>query len=101
MSAVVTVVAGVVAFAASILLARPVGRRLKRFGTWAQVLAGAVIVVAATVLVAYGLVQGSDVWRGVGLGLGFGGLGGLRYGGGTLFDLVGRSKTTIDGGARR
>lgn len=98
MGGVIIAIAGVVAFVASAALARPVGRALKGVGAWAQVLVGILVVTVATALAAYGLMPGNDVWWGVGLGLGFGGLSGLRYGRGTLFDLLGRRETPADGG---
>jgi hypothetical protein len=101
MTAVIIVIAGVAAFVAAAYSSRPAGRAVKRIGLWAQVMAGVLIVLVATAVAAYGLLPGNDVWWGVGLGLGFGGLSGLRYGQGTLFDLLGRRKTPADGGARR
>lgn len=94
-------IAGVVAFVVAAALARPVGRALSRFGTWAQVAAGILIVAGATAVAAYGLLPGNDVWWGVGLGAGFGGLSGLRYGRGTLFDLLGRRETPAGDGPGR
>jgi len=90
MSAGVSVIAGVVAFVASAFLARYLGRILTRRGTWALVAGGVVIVAIATALAWWGLSIGSDVWWWIALGLGFGGLTGLRYGHGTLFDLLTR-----------
>lgn len=101
MGAVITTIAGVVVFVAAASLARPLGRALKGVGVWAQVLAGVVVVMVATALSAYGLSLHDDVWWGVGLGLGFGGLSGLRYGRGTLLDLIGHRETSDGEGARR
>lgn len=101
MSLGIIAVAGAVAFLVAAALARPVGRALSRFGTWAQVTTGILIVAAATAVAAYGLLPGNDVWWGVGLGAGFGGLSGLRYGRGTLFDLFGRRETPADEGPGR
>jgi hypothetical protein len=96
MSGVITVVAGVVAFIASATLARSLARFLKRTGVWALYAAGAAILAIATALAWWGASIGSDVWWGVALGLGFGGLSGLRYGTGTLFDLLGRRSKAND-----
>jgi hypothetical protein len=100
MSAAISVIAGVVAFLASASLARPLGRMLKRIGTWALVAAGVVILIAATALAYWGLLTGDNLWWGIALGLGFGGLNGLRYGRGTLFDLLGRRPGSADGGRK-
>jgi uncharacterized protein YjeT (DUF2065 family) len=100
MSGVLTVVAGVVAFIAAAALARSLARALKRYGTRALVAAGVVIVIAATALAWWGLSTNGDVLWGVALGIGFGGLSGLRYGNGTLFDLLGHGPGTPDGERR-
>jgi len=97
MQGVLTVVAGVVAFIASAALARSLGLALKRFGTRALVAAGVVIVAAATALAWWGVSAANDVVWGVALGIGFGGLSGLRYGNGTLFDLLVRRPGPPDG----
>ena len=100
MQGVSTVVAGVVAFIASAASARSLALALKRFGTRALVAAGVVIVVAATALAWWGVSTGDDVVWGVALGTGFGGLSGLRYGNGTLFDLLGHRPGASDGERR-
>ncbi|HEY5483750.1 MAG TPA: hypothetical protein VIK31_08060 [Propionibacteriaceae bacterium] len=96
MSDVFTVVGGVVAFIASAALARSLALYLKRFGTRALIAAGVVIVVAATALAWWGVASGSGLVWGVALGAGFGGLSGLRYGNGTLFDVLGRRSDAGD-----
>jgi hypothetical protein len=78
-------------------LARSGARALKHFGTRALVAAGVVIVVAATALAWWGVSTADDVVWGVALGVGFGGLSGLRYGNGTLFDLLGHGPGASDG----
>jgi hypothetical protein len=93
---VITVIAGVVALVASASLARPLGRALTPKGLWALIVAGVVIVIAATALAWWGLAVGGDVWWGIALGLGFGGLSGLRYGHGTLFDVLLRRPGAAD-----
>ena len=100
MSPVITAIAGVVALVASASLARPLGRFLTRKGLWALIAGGVVIVLVATALAWWGLSVGSDVWWGIALGLGFGGLSGLRYGHGTLFDILTR-RPDVEGGGRR
>ncbi len=100
MSPVITVIAGVVALVASAWSARPLGRFLTRKGTWALIAGGVAIVVFATALAWWGLSVGGGVWWGVALGLGFGGLSGLRYGHGTLFDILVRRPDAADGGRR-
>jgi hypothetical protein len=89
MSAVITAIVGVVAFVAAAVVARPAGRALKRFGTWAIVVAGLVIVAGATALAFVGIRGGDDLLWGLALGIGFGGVSGLRYGRGTLLDMFG------------
>jgi len=101
MDSVITAIAGVVAFVAAAFLARMVGRALRSVGSWAQILVGLLIVAAATSVSYWGLLTGVDMWWGAGIGLGFGGLSGLRYGRGTLFDLLGRRESQTDGGVRR
>ena len=100
MSPVITVVAGIVALVAAASLARPLGRALTRKGTWALITGGVVIVVFATALAWWGLSVGSNVWWGIALGLGFGGLSGLRYGHGTLFDILMRRPDAAERGRR-
>ena len=48
----------------------------------------------------WGLSIGSDTWWWIALGLGFGGLTGLRYGHGTLLDLLIRHRDAADGERR-
>jgi len=98
MRGVIIAIAGVVAFVVAASVARPAGRALKHVGTWALIVTGVLVVAAATAVATYGLMPGNDVWWGVGLGFGFGGLSGLRYGRGTLFDLLARPKAPSDGG---
>lgn len=100
MSAAVPVVAGVVAFLVAAFLARYAGRMLTRRGTWALVAGGVVIVSIATALAWWGLSIGSDTWWWIALGLGFGGLTGLRYGHGTLLDVLIRHRDAADGERR-
>jgi len=95
-SAGVSVIAGVVAFVASAFSARYLGRMLTRRGTWALVAGGVVILAIATALAWWGLSIGSDVWWWIALGLGFGGLTGLRYGHGTLIDALMRRSDAQD-----
>lgn len=100
-----TVLSGVVVTVVAIIGLRPVGRMLKGRASWWYL--GAL---AATVLVAMAVIgvsmsaaqQGSvvsDALWGVGLGLGFGGLAGLRYGHDGLF-ATGAASSAREGADR-
>jgi len=82
-----TLVSGVIALVVAALGARPVGRALRvRSMAWyvvanALVLALALaIIVASTLMAVPSSTVTTDVVYGLGVGLGFGGLSGLRYG---------------------
>jgi hypothetical protein len=93
-----TVVSGVIALVAAVLGSRPVGRALKRRPVaWyvaanvAVFLVGLTLIVVASVVDpvaagSSGLVRG--LLEGAGLGLGFGGLAGMRYGYKGLFEVT-------------
>lgn len=89
-----TVVSGIVALVAAALVARPVGRALKArpfawfIGSCVAVVLVAVGLMAAAIVVAAPDRTASDLLQGVGLGLGFGGLSGLRYGYKGLFEVA-------------
>jgi hypothetical protein len=81
------IVAGVAALVAAVVTARLVGRALRGRRVWTYWAANAlVLVVAIAVLFASVALAGgapsdaADALWGIGLGLGFGGLAGLRYG---------------------
>jgi hypothetical protein len=90
-----TLVFGVIALVVAVIGARPVGRALKvRPIPWfvgANVL---IVLVALATIVASSMTASplntttSDALYGVGLGLGFGGLAGLRYGYKGLFEVT-------------
>lgn len=87
----VMLIAGIGTFALAAFLFRPVGHGLKtRAPLWTW-LVGVAIAVAAMALLAVGSIRQIDWLWGVGLGLGFGGLSGLRYGSGTLLALLHRT----------
>jgi len=93
-----TIVAGVLVLVAAVAGSRLVGRALRtRPPAW-YVVADAVVVLVALALIAASsmlVTPGSpagDALYGVGLGFGFGGLAGLRYGYKGLFEL----RTTKD-----
>jgi hypothetical protein len=90
MSGVVAAVVGVVAFIVAAYFARLLARAIRHLGSRVLVAVGVVIVIAATALAWWGASSGSDAAWGIALGAGFGGLSGLRYGNGTLFDLLAR-----------
>jgi uncharacterized membrane protein YhhN len=88
-----TVVSGVIALVAATLVARPVGRMLKaRPEAWYFVV-NALVFIVAVVLVYASMTAApdgspvSDALMGVALGVGFGGLAGLRYGYKGLFEI--------------
>jgi hypothetical protein len=89
-----TVVSGIVALVAAALGARPVGRALKQRPFAWFIASCAAIVVVALALMAVGIAVAapdrtmSDLLQGVGLGIGFGGLSGLRYGYKGLFEVT-------------
>ncbi len=89
-----TIVSGVIALAVAAVGARLLGRALKdRSAAWyaaANVVAFAVAMglVFASSIVAPAGSPASDALLGVGLGFGFGGLAGLRYGYKGLFELT-------------
>lgn len=89
-----TVVSGVISLIAVTLIARPVGRALKaRPATWyIGVSVGVFIVALALILASLTMAPNgspaSDALMGVALGLGFGGLAGLRYGYKGLFEIT-------------
>ncbi len=86
------ILAGIVAFGVAALALRPVGHRLKaQHGVWTWVVGVVVVLIAAAVLWA-GTAPGLSVLWGVGIGIGLGGLSGLRYGRGTLIDMLGRKR---------
>jgi hypothetical protein len=88
-----TVVSGVVVTVVAIFGLRPVGRMLKSRPSWLYFTALTAVVLVAMVLVAVSTgVGGSgtpayDAMWGIGLGFGFGGLAGLRYGHDGLFTV--------------
>jgi hypothetical protein len=81
-----TIVSGVAVLATATYACRFYGIRLKGRPFWVFVVINAVVIIAATALVALAFMPGtagtasSDVLFGCGLGLGFGGPSGLRYG---------------------
>lgn len=93
-----TFVSGIVVLVVAAFGARPVGRALKaRPSSWYLAASAAIFVVALLVFVISALPQSagtpvSDALEGVALGLGFGGLAGLRYGYKGLFEnLAGKA----------
>jgi hypothetical protein len=90
-----TLVWGVIALFAAVLGTRPVGHALKvRTARWYYIGLIAIALVATSILfvsvwVRPGDVATGDALWGVGLGLGFGGLAGLRYGYKGTFELFG------------
>jgi hypothetical protein len=88
-----TVVSGAIATVAAIMVLRPVGRMLKHRPSWWYFGALALVVLVAVALVGVSMgaaKQGTalyDALWGLGLGLGFGGLAGLRYGHDGLFTI--------------
>jgi Na+/proline symporter len=80
-------IAGAVALVVSVLLTRRVGRALRGRPRWLYWAANATVaVVALALLMASSIIPSRPLW-GVGLGLGFGGLAGLRYGFKDLFSV--------------
>jgi len=85
---------GVCALAVAAFAGRVLGRALRgRSSAWYWA-SNVVVLTAAMALVAYSAVASSDLLFGLGLGFGFGGLAGVRYGRKGLFDLP--VKTTRD-----
>ena len=90
-----TVVSGIVALIAAAVGARPVGRALKGrpFAWFIASCAGIVVVALAlmtmAVVIAPSNATARDLLQGIGLGLGFGGLSGLRYGYKGIFEVAG------------
>jgi hypothetical protein len=93
-SGMLTVVSGIVALVAAALGARPVGRALKTrpfawfIGSCAAIVLVAVALMAVAIVLAAPDRATSDLLQGVGLGIGFGGLSGLRYGYKGLFEVA-------------
>jgi hypothetical protein len=89
-----TVVSGIVALVAAALGARPVGRALKTrpaawfIGSCVAIVILSVGLMAVAIVLASPDRTTSDLLQGVGLGLGFGGLSGLRYGYKGLFEVT-------------
>lgn len=87
------IVAGVGALVVAVLVARPLGRALEgRSSSWFWI-ANAVILIAAIVLAVVSALSRNDVLWGVALGIGFGGLAGLRYGRKGLFSAGSEIRT--------
>jgi hypothetical protein len=87
------IAAGTGTLVAATLVARLVGRALRTRPGWWYWAASAFILLVAVGLVLISTVLASDVLWGVGLGLGFGGLAGLRYGLKGLFEVRPVSKS--------
>lgn len=90
-----TVLSGIIALVAAALAARLVGRALRSRSRGWFIGANALIAIVALALVVASAIFGppsaptGDVLYGMGLGLGFGGLAGLRYGYKGLFEVTG------------
>jgi RsiW-degrading membrane proteinase PrsW (M82 family) len=94
-----TLVSGVIALVVVAIGARPVGRALKARPIAWYVAANALvfllalaIVVASTMIAVPSSAPTSDALYGAGIGLGFGGLAGLRYGYKGLFETAARKE---------
>jgi len=90
-----TLVFGVIALVVAVIGARPVGRALKaRPITWFAAANVLVVLISLAIIVASSMIavplsaSTSDALYGLGLGLGFGGLAGLRYGYKGLFAVA-------------
>ena len=91
MSTLYTVVVGIVVFVIAALALRPVGRLLKEQVVWTWAV-GIVVFLVAIAMLVLGQTKGPDWLWGAGIGLGLGGLSGLRYGEGTLLSMLGGAK---------
>jgi hypothetical protein len=89
-----TLVWGVIAVVVAIIGLRPLGRTLKSRPSWVYRGALALVVLVAIILIGVSMAmaqQGTvayDALWGLGLGVGFGGLAGLRYGHDGLFNVA-------------
>jgi drug/metabolite transporter (DMT)-like permease len=82
-----TVFAGLVTLVVAAFAARLVGRALRPRASWWFWTANVLVFVAAVGLVLASTLTANDVLWGIGLGLGCGGLAGLRYGWKGLFSV--------------
>ena len=81
------ILAGLATLVAATLVARLAGRALRNRPAWWYWAASAAVLLVAVGLILVSTVLSSDLLWGVGLGLGFGGLAGLRYGLKGLFEV--------------
>ena len=81
------IVSGGVALVVAVLAARPAGRALRTLPKWSYWAANAAVLVVAMGLLITSTVMSNEVLWGLGLGIGFGGLAGLRYGLKGLFEV--------------
>lgn len=81
MSALIAGIGGIVAFVIAAVVARPVGRRLQGSPAWIRTFVAVLVIVGATAILVFASLGARDLLWGIGVGIGLGGVTGLRYGG--------------------
>lgn len=97
MAALTAGAGGIVAFVIAAVVARPVGRRLRSAPAWVRTLAAVLVIAAATAILVFASLGARDLLWGIGVGVGLGGVTGLRYGGPMPWQAEDRSEHTTNG----